>query len=134
LGLALATGSILSGLWGFDAGLVVSATGIIPSGPLTTAITLSILVLLPPVVLLFHGYVYKTIVGRIFGALLFTVVALAFLVEPLGHALPLEGFGVNAYNWLVQYKDLIIGFGMVFAVVDLFFTKPAHNAENKSKH
>ncbi len=134
LGLALAAGSILSGLWGFDAGLVVSATGIFPNGPLTTAVVLSVIVLLPSVILLFHGYAYKTVVGRILGALLFTILALAFLVEPLGHALPLTGFGVDFYNWLVQNKDSIIGFGMTFAVIDLFFTKPAYIAEKKSKH
>ena len=134
LGLALAAGSILSGLWGYDAGLVVGALGIFPSESLTTALTLSLLVLLPPGILLFHGYAYKSLVGRVFGALMFTLLALAFLVEPLGHALTLEGFGVDAYNWLVQNKEVIIGFGMVFAVADLFFTKPAHLADKKSKH
>lgn len=134
LGLALAAGSILSGLWSYDADLVVGATGLFPSGPLTTAITLSLIVLLPSGILLFHGYTYKNVLGRIFGAFLFTVLALAFLVEPLGHALTLEGFGVDVYNQLVQNKDLIIGLGLVLAVVDLFLTKPAHLANKKSKH
>lgn len=134
LGLALAAGSLLSGLWGENAGFVVSALGIFPSGPLTTAITLSAIVLLPALLLLFHGYAYKSTFGRVYGALLFTIVALAFLVQPLGYALPLKGFGVNAYDWLVQNKDLIIGGGMVIAVFDLFLTKPAHLAEKKLKH
>ncbi|MBC7943513.1 hypothetical protein H7X68_03390 [Candidatus Saccharibacteria bacterium] len=134
LGLALAAGSILSGIWGYDAELLVSSLGIFPSGPLTTAATLAAIVLLPSVVLLFHGYAYKTIVGRIIGALLFTVLALAFLVEPLGHALALEGAGVDVYTWLVNNREIIIGIGMVIAIVDLFLTKPAHLAEKKSKH
>ncbi len=132
LGLALAAGSILSGLWGNDASLVVGVVGL-PSNPLTTAATLSVLVLLPSILLLFHGYTYKTIVGRIIGALMFTLLALAFLVQPLGYVLTLQGFGANAYSWLVRNKDLIISFGMIFAVVDLFFTKPAHLAEKKSR-
>jgi hypothetical protein len=65
---------------------------------------------------------------------MFALVALAFLVQPLGYALTLQGFGASAYTRLVQNKDLIISFGMIFAVVDLFFTKPAHRAEKKSKH
>jgi hypothetical protein len=125
LGLALAAGSILSTIWDVDAGLIVGTIGIFPSGPLTTAITLSIIVLLPAIVLLFHGYTYKNLVSRIIGALLFTLLALAFLVQPLGHALPLEGFGANFYNMLVNYKEVIISIGVALAVVDLFFTKPA---------
>ena len=134
LGLALAAGSILSTIWSFDAGLVVSAVGIFPPGPLTTAITLALIVLLPAVVLLFHGYTYKSLVGRIVGAVLFTLLALAFLVEPLGFALPLDGVGADIYQQLIQYKELIISVGMVLAVVDLFFTKPAAPLiERKSK-
>ncbi len=135
LGLALAAGSILSTIWSFDAGLVVSSLGIFPSGPLTTAITLSLIVLLPAIVLLFHGYTYKNIVGRIIGATLFTFLALAFLVEPLGFALPLEGVGANIYGEFVKDKEVIISIGMVAAVVDLFFTKPASPLiDRKSKH
>lgn len=133
LGLALAAGSILSGIWSYDAGLVVSSLGVFPSGPLTTALTLSAIVLLPAVVLLFHGYAYKNMVGRILGAFFFMLLALAFLVEPLGYALTLEGAGVDVYTWLVANRDAIIGVGMVIAVVDLFLTKPAHIAEKKGK-
>ncbi len=133
LGLALAAGSILSVIWSYDAGLVVGALGVFPSGPLTTAATLSVIVLLPPVILLFHGYAYKSVVGRIFGALMFTAVAMAFLIEPLSHAMTLTGTGASAYNWLIQNKDTVISFGMVIAVLDLFMTKPAHLNDKKSR-
>lgn len=133
LGLALAAGSILSTIWNYDAGLVVGAVGIFPSGPVTTAVTLSLIVILPAVLLLFHGYTYKNIIGRIVGALLFTLLALAFLVEPLGHAFVLEGTGAEIYTWLVNNKDVIISIGMIFAVVDLFFTKPAHLGSRHSR-
>lgn len=133
LGLALAAGSILSTIWNYDAGLVVGAVGIFPAGPVTTAVTLSLIVILPAILLLFHGYTYKTVVGQIVGALLFTLLALAFLVEPLGHAFVLEGTGADIYGWLVDNKDLIISIGMIFAVVDLFFTKPAHLGTRHSR-
>lgn len=134
LGLALAAGSILSTIWNYDAGLVVGAIGVIPEGPVTTAVTLSLIVVLPAILLLFHGYTYKHIVGRIVGAFLFTVVTLAFLVEPLGHVFALDGNGSDMYIWLVNNKDIIISIGMIIAVVDLFFTKPAHLAEKRAKH
>ncbi|HRN90613.1 MAG TPA: hypothetical protein PK265_01975 [Candidatus Saccharibacteria bacterium] len=124
LGLALAAGSILSGIWGYDAGLIASGLGF-PVGSLTTAVTLAIIVLLPAGVLLFHGYIYKTFIGRIVGAALFTLLALAFLIEPLGHVLMPQGFGADVYNWLSQNRTAIIGGGLIAAVIDLFLTKPA---------
>jgi hypothetical protein len=84
--------------------------------------------------LLFHGTTYKNIVSRIVGAILFTVLALAFLVEPLGHAFVLESSGADVYAWIVSNKDTIISIGMIVAVVDLMLTKPAHLAEKRGKH
>lgn len=133
LGLALAAGATLSTIWSYDAGLVVSSTGLVPEGPITNAVTLSLIVLLPAILLLFHGYTYKNVIGRIVGSLLFTILALAFLVEPIGFALPLEGVGADAYRWLVANKELIVSIGLVLAVIDLFFTKPAKLAEKDKK-
>jgi hypothetical protein len=89
--------------------------------------------LLPPVILLFHGYTYKSFISRVIGAALFTILALAFLVVPLGHILTLQGFGADVYNWLLKSKDMIIGLGLPLAVVDLFFTRPAGLKDKKSK-
>lgn len=133
LGLALTAGSTLSTIWSYDAGLVVSSTGIVPNGPFTNAIVLSVIVLLPAIVLLFHGYTYKENAARVIGSLMFTVLALAFLVEPLGFALPLEGIGADVYSWIVDHKEVIISAGVVLAVIDLFFTKPAKLADKDKK-
>lgn len=134
LGLALAAGATLSTIWSYDAGLVVSSTGLVPDGVMTQAVTQSLVVLLPAMLLLFHGYAYKNTMSRLVGALLFTALALAFLVEPIGYALPLEGVGAQVYDTLKAYKDVVISGGVVLAVVDLFFTKPAHLAEKLKKH
>ena len=132
LGLALAAGSLLSGIWGYNAGLVASAFGV-PSGPSSTAVILSIIILLPAGVLLFHGYTYNTLIGRVVGASLFTLLALAFLVEPLGHILMPQGLGVDVYNGLVNNRTVIIGAGLTIAVIDLFLTKPAHLSDKRRK-
>lgn len=135
LGLALTAGATLSTIWSYDAGLVVSSTGLLPDGVITQAVTQSLVVLLPAILLLFHGYAYKNIISRSVGSLLFTVLALAFLVEPLSYALPLDGVGGSVYSTIREYKDVIISAGVILAVVDLFFTKPAHLAEkSKKKH
>ena len=133
LGLALTAGATLSTMWSYDAGLVISSTGLVPDGPMTNAVALSLVVLLPAIVLLFHGYKYKDVFSRIIGSLFFTVLALAFLVEPIGFALPLEGTSAYLYNQALSYKDIVISVGVILAVVDLFFTKPAHKAEKEGK-
>lgn len=133
LGLALTAGATISTIWSYDAGLVVSSIGILPEGVITQAVTQSLVVLLPAILLLFHGYAYKNIFSRVIGSLMFTILALAFLVDPIGFALPLEGTGATAYNTIKQYKDVIISVGVILAVIDLFFTKPAHLAEKAHK-
>lgn len=130
LGLALAAGSLLSGIWGYDAGLIASAVGIAVT-PLSTAVILAIIVLLPAGLLMFHGYTYRGIIGRVVGAALFTLLALAFLIDPLGHILTLQGFGADVYTWLVNNKTAIIGGGLIIAVVDLFLTKPASSSHDR---
>lgn len=134
LGLALAAGSVLSTMWSYDAGILVGSLGFVPSGPLTTALTLVVIVLMPAILLLFHGYTYKGLIGRVVGASLFTMLSIAFLVEPLGYALTLEGVGADVYAWFVANKEVLISVGVIAAVVDLFFTKPAAPLiEKKSK-
>lgn len=133
LGLALAAGSLLSGIWGYDIVLMANGFGV-PNTPLSTAVIASVIVILPAFVLLFHGYSYKNHIARLFGAFLFMILALAFLIDPLGHILMPVGFGADVYNWLVNYKTLIIGAGLILAILDLFLTRPVGLNEKKSKH
>ena len=132
LGLALAAGSILSSIWGYDIGLAASGFGVV-SNSMSSAIILSLIVLAPAIVLLFHGYTYKNPIGRVIGASLFTILALAFLIEPLGHILMPVGFGSDVYNWLVANRTFVVGVGLIIAVIDLFLTKPA-GLNDKKKH
>ena len=130
LGLAMAAGSLLSGTWGYGVDLMINGIGF-PSGLLTTAIVQSIIIMLPAGILLFHGYTYKTLFGRLVGSGLFTILATAFLIEPLGHVLVPHGLGANIYDWLVYNREMIIGVGLTLAVLDLFATKPAQLASKK---
>jgi hypothetical protein len=133
LGFALAAGSFLSVIWGHDAELVVAVFGF-RSSSLTSAVVAAVLVLLPAILLLFHGFTYKTLTGRVIGAGLFTVLALAFLVDPLGRALITTGIGSDVYNWFIVNKNAIIGAGLSVAVVDLFFTKSFNSDDKRHKH
>jgi len=127
LGLALAAGSLLSGIWEYEVELMASGLGV-QSGPVTSAVILSLITMLPAGVLLLHGYAYKSLVGRLVGASMFTLLALAFLIEPLGHILILQGPGADLYGWLVYNRTFIIGAGLIFAVLDLFLTKPVQKS------
>ncbi len=133
LGLALTAGATLSTIWDEYANMLVAALGQFPKGPTTEAIVLSLLVLLPAILLLFHGYTYKSLVPRLVGSALFAVLAVAFLVVPIGHAIPLEGESAALYKTLLSHKDLIVSVGVSLAVADLFFTKPAPKHERSSK-
>lgn len=133
LGLALTAGATISVIWDETAGLMVSATGLVPEGPITQAVTQSLIVLLPAILLLFHGYTYKNMFSRVVGSLCFAILGIAFLVQPIGYAIPLDGIGAQVYNQAVAYKDVVISVGVIFAVVDLFFTKPAKLAEKEGK-
>lgn len=136
LGLALTAGATVSTIWNYEAGLIVSSLGIVPEGVVTQAAVQSFIVLLPALLLLFHGQTYRKVIPRTVGSLLFAILAAAFLVEPIGYALPLEGHGATFYNTLKDYKDLLISVGVISAVIDLFFTKPAKFGEKdgKKKH
>lgn len=133
LGLALTAGATVSTIWDYDAGLLVSSTGLVPNGPVTQAVTLSLLVLLPALLLLFHGYRYKNMFSRVIGSLLFAGLGLVFLLEPIGYILPLDGVGATVYGQLKDYKNIFISVGVILAVIDLFFTKPAKPAEKEHK-
>lgn len=133
LGLALAAGSLLSDIWAYDAGLMASVLGV-PVTKTSAAVIAAIIGILPAFILLFHGYAYKTAIGRVIGATLFTFLALAFLIIPLGKVFAFSGQTAQIIKWLVWNRSLIIGSGMVVSVVDIFLTKPVSIDKKHKSH
>jgi len=134
LGLGLAAGAVISPIWSDNAGFVLSSTGLVNEGPLVGVIAQSVLILLPPILMMFHrGYAYKHMFGRIIGALLFTLLAVGFVVGPIGAAFTLTGPVAGVYNWLVANHALIISVGVAIALADLLIAKPAHKSEKKHR-
>ncbi len=131
LGLALAAGSMLSTIWAPTITKMISVHGFVVMNSLTNSFVLSAIVLAPAVLILLHGAKYHSPLMRLIGALMFTVLALALLVEPLGYSLPLTNqTGIEAYNWLNANKQMIIGIGLIVAVVDMFLTRPPEHHEH----
>lgn len=123
LGLALAAGSMLSTICGYEAGLIVSGLGF-GSNILSASIVSVLIIVLPAFLILFHGYSYKTIIGQILGAMCFALLALAFIIEPLSQSLVFNGVGIGVYNWILGNKTVIIGAGLIIAIFDLLLAKP----------
>jgi hypothetical protein len=133
IGLGLAAGAIISPIWGETAGYVISATGLVSDSMLVNTVALSMLILLPAVLFMFNGHSYKYLVERILGSLLFTILAAAFLIGPIGAAYTFTGPIEGMYSWLVVNKELIIGVGVALAVVDLMIARPVHKSDKKRR-
>ena len=133
LGLGLTAGAVISPLWSENAGYIVSLTGVVGKGPFVDAIAASLLILIPAVLFMFHGYSYKHIVARVVGSVLFTVVAVAFLIEPIGSILVFSGPVGDVYTWIATFKELIISGGVAIAVVDFLFARTIQKSDKKRR-
>lgn len=132
LGLALATGYVLSlSLMTYQDLLIRYLSATIPS--FNPAYVSVILILAPPIALLFHGQTYKTPLTRVVGALLFAVLAFVFVIDPLSRIVPFQGLGMELYARVVDGKSFIIGVGLVVALIDVFLTRPGHSSEKDKK-
>ncbi len=130
MGLALAAGMILSGIWGFEAGLIASIFGF-SSDKYVSAIITGIIILLPSMILMFHGSSYKTLVGRTVGAFLFTVFAMALLISPLANVWVPEGAGLGLFDKFSALKDAVISIGLIAAVVDMFLIRFSDDSKKR---
>jgi len=123
LGLALAAGAMLSNLWAQQLTPIVKGTGFdIAIPPLATVVAV-VLVLLPAVLLLTSGPTYNKKIEQVIGALLFSTLAVALLIEPLGSALVLQGDSKLVYDWFIEHRVWIVTFGLIAALIDLLFAK-----------
>lgn len=133
LALSLSAGFVLSDIWNYDAGLILSSTGLVPEGKMTAGITILLLTLLPSIILMFAGKKYKTVPVRIASSMLFAILALVFLTDSFKYLIDLRA-DHQVYDILVSYRGSVIGAGMIIAVVDIFATKSPHKLDKKSKH
>jgi hypothetical protein len=134
-GLALAAGATLSSFWADTTGVVVSGLGVLPTGLNPTALAAVLITLLPALFLLIRGRKTKKIGTRLFGAVLFTVLAFSFIVEPVILLLPLDGSANSVYVTLLDYQALIVGAGLVIALIDVLLAKaPKPVPEEKHRH
>lgn len=133
LGLALAAGSMLSGLWATELTPLLRGAGLTLDTPTLITMVSVALVLLPAVILLFSGPSYRDQLRRIGGALLFAALAFALLIEPLGTTLVLQGQGKQVYDFFADNKVYIVTIGLIIALVDLLGVHTSRR-HKESKH
>jgi hypothetical protein len=133
LGLALAAGSVLASLWANDLTPIIANAGIEVIKPPLSSVIATILILLPPFLIFFHGASVKGRLFRLLHGALFGALAVAFLLEPLGAALVVDDTAKPIYEFLVKYNAAFITAGLVLSVADLMMGK-IHRREKESRH
>ena len=123
LGLALAAGAILSELWVGDLTPLVAQAGIQMTRPPLESVVAAVVTVTPALLLLFSGPTYRSTLWRVIGGIIFAVLAIAFLLDPLGSALVIEGPGKPVYQFFADNKMLIISIGLIISLLDVLATK-----------
>lgn len=134
LGLALAAGATLSGLWTAELTPLLQKLGMAQVGISLDVIAAVGLVLLPAILLLLSGPTYQKSHGRIVGSLMFALLALAFSIEALGPLLVLQGWEQNLYDFIAANRTLIVTAGLGVAIFDLLTTKTPKPVADSGKH
>ena len=135
LGLALAAGLVLSMHWASTLTPFLEKQGVVSVVPPLGSIVAMALVLTPAIiVLLMGGPTYTKAWQRVIGGVVFAVLAILFMLEPLGTALRLEGQGAAIYSFLVKYQSILIVVGIVAAIVDTILTRKLGGRSKKADH
>lgn len=130
LGLALAGGATISEVWSYEISLIARIFKF-GSNNASAVVVSAIILLLPALLLMLSSSPYKNLISRIFGSLAFSALAMAFLSKSMSQALPLDGAMKVYYLKIISLKELVIGVGLIIAILEIFFTK-SHKHEGKS--
>ena len=122
-GLALATGAMIATIWVGDLTPIIAQAGFVLIKPPLESVVAAALTLLPALLLLTSGQPYKANMQRVFGSLLFALLAVVLLLEPLGSAFIIEGLGEQVFVLLTEYRVAIITACLGIAIIDLMLTK-----------
>jgi hypothetical protein len=122
-GLALATGAMIATIWVGDLTPIIAQAGFVLIKPPLESVVAGALTLLPALFLLTSGQSYKANAQRVLGSLLFALLAVVLLLEPLGSAFIIEGLGEQVFLLLTEYRVAIITACLGIAIIDLMLTK-----------
>ncbi len=123
LGLALCAGALLSTMWADDVTPLIREAGVQLLSPPLASVVAAGLVLLPAIIMLFKGVTYSKKLPRFIGALAFTLLAAALLLQPLHNGLVLDSSGEQIYKLLSDNRNAIVTTAIVYALFDLLIYK-----------
>lgn len=123
LGLSLAAGYILASLWVSGLTPVVAGAGIEIIRPPLSSVVATMVTLLPVLLVFFSGASAKGRIVRFVSAGVFALLAIAFLLEPLGTGLVIDDSGRPVYEFLAYNRASIITIGLGLALLDLLVGK-----------
>lgn len=133
LGLALAAGAVLGQLWVGNLTPLVAHAGVQMTRPPLESVVAAAVIVTPALLLLFSGPTYRSKVWRVIAGLIFATLAIAFLLDPLGSALVINGPGKPVYQFFVDNKMMIISFGLIISLLDVLATKSVKHPKS-DKH
>jgi len=131
LAMALGAGYLISTNWAGTVTPFIEQQGVVLVAPPLATVVASLPTLLPPILLLFNGPKYTDTFSRIVASVGFTVLAIAFLINPLGSALLLEGQSAQVFSVLKQWHSIIIVVGLIAAVLDVMLYRPPKDKDKK---
>lgn len=135
LGLALASGALLSAMWSRELVSVIEKSSLGLASISTAALISSILVFLPAVLLLFSGPSYRGRHGRMIGSILFAVFCVVLLAEPVSGLLVLDVNSRMIFDAIADNRAYIVTIFVVLAVLDLLAVHTVGGGHNaKTKH
>lgn len=120
LGLAMTAGALLSATWTSALTPFIESQGVSLSFPPLKIIVQTLLILGPPLILLFAGPTYNVMWQRVVGALAFAIFGLAFIFSPLSILVQLSGGGASV-AFLQPYIQYVIAVGVILAIIDMLF-------------
>ncbi len=133
LSLSLAAGSVLAAVWAERLTVELERLGLgidwLPVGVVATII----LLLLPMTLLLLSGPKHQSGWARFMAALGAGILTAAFLVQPLGKYMVLQGQALEIYKLLVESWHYVVTAGLVAGVMDLILVSSPKKNDTK-KH
>lgn len=122
LGLALAGGYLIAESTAQQAGLILLNEGISLGVISVQTLSMMVITLLPSLLLFFGGPTYSTRRGRLFGSLLYALLALALCLGAIGHSLVLMGQERMIFDMVWQYREQAVVVLLIVAMIDMFMT------------
>ena len=134
LGLALASGALLSSLWSNRMVGIIENTDISFASISIAGLVSTVIVLAPAALLLFSGPSYTKKHGRMAGAILFAVFATALIAGPLSSTLILDTMGRSIFQTISNLQPYIVTIGIIIALLDMLAVHTVNSLTPKGKH